>query len=88
MRTKDGDIAVFRAKDDAIFVLDNKCPHKGGPLAEGIVHDAHVTCPLHNQIIDLATGTFSSGEDGCTRTYPVDVRDGLIFIDLSETVAA
>ena len=56
VRTPNGCVAVFRVADDEVYALDNRCPHKGGPLAEGIVHGRHVTCPLHNWVISLETG--------------------------------
>ena len=53
VRTASGDIAVFRTADDEVFALDDRCPHKGGPLSQGIVHNKRVTCPLHNFVIEL-----------------------------------
>jgi nitrite reductase (NADH) small subunit len=53
VRTPSGDIAVFRTGDDEVFALDDRCPHKGGPLSQGIVHNKRVTCPLHNFVIEL-----------------------------------
>lgn len=78
--TPHGKIAVFRTMEDQVFALDNRCPHKGGPLAEGIVHGASVTCPLHNWVFDLATGTAMGADEGRVRTYPVQVVDGRIRI--------
>ena len=54
--TPHGRIGVFRTADDRIFAIENRCPHKGGPLTEGIVHGASVTCPLHNWVLSLETG--------------------------------
>jgi nitrite reductase (NADH) small subunit len=51
-----GPIAIFRTADDEIFALEDRCPHKAGPLSQGIVHGRHVTCPLHNFVVDLGTG--------------------------------
>ena len=73
-------IAVFRTAEDQIFAIENRCPHKGGPLSEGIVHGASVTCPLHNWVFDLATGEAQGADEGSVRTYPVKVEDGVIFI--------
>jgi len=75
-----GKIAVFRTTEDQIFAIENRCPHKGGPLSEGIVHGASVTCPLHNWVFDLATGEAQGADEGSVRTYPVKVEDGVIFI--------
>ncbi|HRY05973.1 MAG TPA: nitrite reductase small subunit NirD [Hyphomicrobiaceae bacterium] len=76
-------IALFRTADDRIFALEDKCPHRGGPLSQGIVHDDGVTCPLHNWVISLKSGTAQGADEGRTRTYRVQVRDGKIFLDIS-----
>jgi len=78
-----GDIAVFRAADDTVFAIDDKCPHKGGPLSQGIVHGHSVTCPLHNWVIDLETGAAQGADEGCTRMIPVRIEEGRIEIQLS-----
>ena len=57
VRMTDMDIALFRTEDDQIFALEDKCPHKGGPLSQGVVHDCRVTCPLHSWVLNLDTGT-------------------------------
>jgi nitrite reductase (NADH) small subunit len=75
-----GKIAVFRTQEDQIFALENRCPHKQGPLSEGIVHGASVTCPLHNWVFDLETGRALGADEGQVRTYAIDVVDGRIFI--------
>jgi nitrite reductase (NADH) small subunit len=82
VRALRGDIALFRSGDGEIFALHDACPHKKGPLSQGIVHGRSVTCPLHNWVIDLATGepTGADAGKGCTPTVPVLVRDGRIFI--------
>ncbi len=80
--TPQGDVAVFRTAGDQIFALDDKCPHKGGPLSQGIVHGVSVTCPLHNWVIGLDSGEAASPDEGCVRTIPVR-RDGdRIFLQL------
>ena len=80
VNTPGGKIAVFRTAEDQIFAIENRCPHKGGPLSEGIVHGASVTCPLHNWVFDLATGEAQGADEGSVRTYAVRVEDGVIFI--------
>lgn len=70
------EIAIFRTSANQVFAVNNHCPHKGGPLSEGIVHDTAVTCPLHSMVIDLATGTARGADTGCVKTYPVEVRGG------------
>ena len=76
----DVEIAIFRTAKDNIFAVSNKCPHKGGPLADGIVHGNSVTCPLHNWTIDLESGEAVAPDEGCARRYEVKVNDGLIFL--------
>ncbi len=81
--TSRGDIAVFRTVDDTVFAVDDKCPHSGGPLSQGIVHGHFVTCPLHNWVIDLETGEAQGADEGCTRMIPVRIADGRIQLRLS-----
>ena len=81
VRTAQGCVAVFRTADDRVFALDDRCPHKGGPLSEGIVHGTRVTCPLHNWVFDLATGEAQGADDGRVATHAVTVADGRILID-------
>lgn len=77
-----GDIAVFKTGDGAIYALRDRCPHKGGPLSQGIVHGRSVTCPLHAWTIDLATGEPLGADSGkgCTPRLQTDVRDGRVLI--------
>ncbi len=74
-------IAVFRQRDGRLFATDNACPHKAGPLADGLVGSGKVICPLHMWKIDLETGQ-CLGEDGAVRTYPVRATNGRIRITL------
>lgn len=88
-RTLDQDgtrIAVFRTADDRVFALEDRCPHRGGPLSQGIVHGDCVTCPLHNQVVSLATG--DAGEEGVAATRPVrlDGRRVLLGV-IADTVS-
>ena len=82
-----GDIAVFRTGDGQVFALLDVCPHKGGPLSQGIVHGRSVTCPLHGRVIDLATGEGMGAESGagCAPTAPLRVVDGRVLLGLSQT---
>ena len=75
-----GDIAVFRTADDGVFALRDRCPHKGGPLSQGIVHGAAVTCPLHNWVIGLADGQAQGADHGCARRFEVAVRAGRVLL--------
>jgi nitrite reductase (NADH) small subunit len=82
-----GDIAVFRTLDDAVFAVDDKCPHKGGPLSQGIVHGHAVTCPLHNWVIDLESGEAAAPDEGCVHRIPVRVQEGRVLLALSVLAA-
>jgi nitrite reductase (NADH) small subunit len=87
--TPQGDIAVFRSGDGQVFALRDRCPHKGGPLSQGIVHGHAVTCPLHNWIIDLATGQ-AAGADrgkGCAPTVPLRVATGRVLLGAARPAA-
>ncbi|MGA9657712.1 MAG: nitrite reductase small subunit NirD [Asticcacaulis sp.] len=80
-----GPIAVFRTLADEYYAVMDKCPHKGGPLSEGIVHGRSIACPLHNWSISLETGE-AQGADagkGCTPSVPLKVEDGRIFLGLN-----
>lgn len=83
VRTAQGCVAVFRTADDQVFALNDRCPHKGGPLSEGIVHGTSVTCPLHNWVFDMNTGQAHGADTGAVRTWPVKVQQGRILIDAS-----
>ena len=83
VRTPHGCVAVFRTADDRVFALDDRCPHKGGPLSEGIVHGTSVTCPLHNWVFDMNTGSAQGADQGTVRTYPIRVQQGRVLIDAS-----
>lgn len=83
-----GDIAIFRTGDGEVFALMDKCPHKGGPLSEGIVHGRAVTCPLHAWNIDLATGEAMGADKGkgCTPVVALRVEDGRLLLSLEGTL--
>jgi nitrite reductase (NADH) small subunit len=80
--TAEGDIAVFRTADDGVFALKDKCPHKGGPLSQGIVHGNRVACPLHDWKIQLDSGVAVAPDEGCAATYPVRIENGVIHLSL------
>lgn len=81
VKTALGCVAVFRTGADEVYALDNACPHKAGPLAEGIVHGRSVTCPLHNWVISLETGAAQGADEGSVATYPARVESGRILLD-------
>jgi nitrite reductase (NADH) small subunit len=78
-------IAIFRTGDDAIFALLDRCPHKGGPLSQGIVFGNRVACPLHNWSIDLASGEAAAPDVGCARRYGARIEDGRVLVDIEES---
>jgi nitrite reductase (NADH) small subunit len=73
-------VAIFRTADDQVFALEDKCPHRAGPLSQGIVHDGCVTCPLHNWVISLATGKAQGADEGETATFPVALDGETILL--------
>jgi nitrite reductase [NAD(P)H] small subunit len=75
-------IAVFRTSTGEVFALRDQCPHRGGPLSQGIVHGTRVTCPLHDWVVDLRTGQATGADEGATATYNVRVVDGRIALEL------
>ena len=81
--TPRGDVAVFRTVDGAVFALTDRCPHKGGPLSQGIVHGHAVTCPLHNWVIDLETGQATAPDEGCAGRFPVRIEAGRVLLALA-----
>ena len=81
VKTPLGCIAVFRTATDRVFAIDDRCPHKGGPLSEGIVHGDAVTCPLHAMVFDLNTGQAQGTVEGRVETFAVRVEGGRILLD-------
>ena len=77
-------VAVFRTADDTVFALLDRCPHKGGPLSQGIVFGESVACPLHNWTIGLADGCAKAPDEGCTTRFSVKVEGGVVHLDLDE----
>ena len=88
IKTPLGKIAVFRTAEDQVFAIDDQCPHKGGPLSQGIVHGAQVTCPLHNWVFSLETGVAQGADEGAVRTYPLRLHNNRILIDADSFAAA
>jgi nitrite reductase (NADH) small subunit len=77
-------VAIFRNSEDRIFALLDQCPHKGGPLSQGIVFGEQVACPLHNWHIDLGSGCADAPDEGCTQKFSVKVEEGRVYLDLQE----
>ena len=78
------DVAIFRNSEDKVFALLDRCPHKGGPLSQGIVFGTHVACPLHNWSIGLCDGQASAPDEGCTPKFSCKVEAGEVFLDAQE----
>ena len=77
-------VAVFRTADNRVFALLDRCPHKGGPLSQGIVFGDAVACPLHNWAIGLADGIARAPDQGCTPSFACKVEAGQVFLDREE----
>jgi nitrite reductase (NADH) small subunit len=82
VKTRRGDVAVFRTLDDSVFALDDACPHKVGKLSQGIVHGHSVTCPLHNWVIGLDDGQAKAPDQGCVHRLGARLQDGRIQLSL------
>jgi len=83
-RPRGMDVAVFRNGEDRVFALLDRCPHKGGPLSQGIVFGTSVACPLHNWAIGMDDGCAKSPDAGCTQKFSVKVEDGMVHLDPHE----
>ncbi len=82
VKSAHGDIAVFRNADDEIFALRDQCPHKGGPLSQGIVYGRHVACPLHNWNIALEDGKAVAPDEGCAQSFAVKIEGNEVFLQV------
>jgi nitrite reductase (NADH) small subunit len=80
--SRHGDIAIFRSDTDTVFALHDKCPHKGGPLSQGIVHGESVTCPLHGWKIGLGDGQAVAPDKGCSKPFAVKLEAGVVMLRL------
>ena len=78
------DVAVFRNSENQVFALLDRCPHKGGPLSQGIVFGTSVACPLHNWAIGLDDGCAKSPDEGCSPKFSVKVEDGQVMMNVLE----
>ncbi|WP_395688714.1 nitrite reductase small subunit NirD [Caenimonas koreensis] len=80
-RALGGDVAVFRNDQNQVFALLDRCPHKGGPLSQGIVFGTSVACPLHNWTIGLEDGCAKAPDEGCTTKFACRVESGDVLLD-------
>ncbi|MEP6724005.1 MAG: nitrite reductase small subunit NirD [Variovorax sp.] len=83
-RSQGAAVAIFRNAEDKVFALLDRCPHKGGPLSQGIVFGESVACPLHNWTIGLADGCARAPDEGCTPRFSVKVESGVVHVDVDE----
>ena len=83
-RARGMDVAVFRNDQDQVFALLDRCPHKGGPLSQGIVFGTSVACPLHNWTVALDDGCARAPDEGCTTRFSVKVEDGAVYLSAVE----
>ncbi|HED16004.1 MAG TPA: nitrite reductase small subunit NirD [Gammaproteobacteria bacterium] len=80
VETHDGNIAVFRTGNDDLYAIRDECPHKQGPLSQGIVSGNRVACPLHDWKINLESGNAIAPDEGCVATYPVKLEGDRILL--------
>jgi len=83
VKSAGGDIALFRSADDRVFALDDRCPHKGGPLSQGIVAGERVTCPLHGWLIALGDGNAVAPDSGCVKRHEARVDAGRVLLRIA-----
>ena len=83
-RSEGHPVAIFRNAEDKVFALLDRCPHKGGPLSQGIVFGESVACPLHNWTIGLADGCAKAPDAGCTQRFAVKLEGDSVFLDAEE----
>ncbi|HPE59810.1 MAG: nitrite reductase small subunit NirD [Thiothrix sp.] len=89
VKTRDQDIAVFRGSSNQVYAIRDACPHRGGPLSQGMMHGSTVTCPLHGWKIDLVSGEALGPDEGCVQVFPIKVEDGKVLLQLvAEETAA
>lgn len=82
VRLRGLELAVFRLSDSAVKVIENRCPHKNGVLAEGIVSGQYVFCPMHDRKINLDDGNVQKPDTGCVRTFRTELRDGVVWVEV------
>ena len=84
LRIADRTIALFRTTGDRVYALEDRCPHRGGPLSQGIVHGHCVTCPMHDWVIDLESGEATGPDEGATERFDVRIENGRILVAVPE----
>ncbi|PTS84279.1 nitrite reductase (NAD(P)H) small subunit [Pseudomonas sp. HMWF032] len=79
-----GHIALFRTSADEVFALDDRCPHKGGPLSQGLIYGKRVACPLHNWQIELESGSAVAPDVGCAHRHDAKVENGRVLLAFAQ----
>ena len=82
VRTSGKEIGIFRTDDDRVFAINNLCPHKKGPLSQGIVFGETVQCPLHNWKISLVDGKAEAPDEGETPCYQTKIEGDIVFLEV------
>lgn len=83
-RPQGSEVAVFRTTENKVFAVLDRCPHKGGPLSQGMVFGESVACPLHNWTIDLGSGCAKAPDEGCAQKFSVQLENGVVALDADE----
>ena len=78
----DTPIAVFRSREGKVFAVEASCPHKGGPLADGMIAGDQIVCPYHTFKYDSATGKCDQPNACALKTYAVTVADGAVYVEM------
>lgn len=87
-RTGAPNVAVFRTSANRVFALLDRCPHRGGPLSQGIVRDERVICPLHSTSVELESGKAIAPDKGCVESFAVRIEQDVVYVDLQNDVSA
>ncbi|UOQ48067.1 nitrite reductase small subunit NirD [Gracilibacillus caseinilyticus] len=80
----DKELAVFRLSNGKVKAIENKCPHRGGVLSEGMVSGEHVFCPLHDWKINVSDGLVQAPDEGCVQTYKTTIEDNKVYVEITD----
>jgi len=81
-------VAVFRTRGNRVFAMENRCPHKGGSLADGMIAKGQVVCPMHSFRFEPGTGQCDQEEVCSAQTYPVEVTEGVVYLGIAKDQAS
>ena len=76
----DQSVAVFRTREGSVHAVENVCPHRGGPLADGVIAGNRIVCPLHARRFDLETGSCDDASVCSVKRFDVQVRDDQVLL--------